>query len=167
MDNVPSSAILAIIAIVAACILGAFIFSTVNSQQDAGNRALSQTEQMNTALDESKYTVYDGATVTGSQVLSAIKTFKNGDIYIKVSNGSGDAFYIFRSDSVEAGNKQSDEDYSTAVAAAKNKGNSETYITPSAQFQGKVARDDKNGAIVGLIFEKVGSSGAAGTGTDG
>ena len=109
MDNVPSSAILAIIAIVAACILGAFIFSTVNSQQDAGNRALSQTEQMNTALDESKYTVYDGATVTGSQVLSAIKTFKNGDVYVEVDNGSGTKTAYVLEAATAGAKKQSDE----------------------------------------------------------
>lgn len=166
MDNVPSSAILAIIAIVAACILGAFIFSTVNSQQDAGNRALSQTEQMNTALDESKYTVYDGATVTGSQVLSAIKTFKNGDVYIEVDNdgdgGNEPVLYIL--DSKTGGKRVSDTAYSDSVSAAKNKSNADKYITPSAQFQGTVVRDSGNGAIIGITFKK---ESAAGTGTDG
>lgn len=157
MDNVPSSAILAIIAIVAACILGAFIFSTVNSQQDAGNRALSQTEQMNTALDESKYTVYDGATVTGSQVLSAIKTFKGGDTYIQVNNGSGTEVYVLSAAS--AGAEADTEDaYATKITAAKNKAETGKYITPSAQFTGKVDRDASNGAIIGITFTKVGAS---------
>lgn len=157
MDNVPSSAILAIIAIVAACILGAFIFSTVNQQQDAGNRALSQTEQMNTALDESKYTVYDGATVTGSQVLSAIKTFKNGDVYVEVNNGSGTETYVLSSNT--AGAEADTEDaYAEKITAAKNKKNTDKYITPSAQFTGKVVRDSANGAIIGVSFTKVGTT---------
>lgn len=164
MDNVPSSAILAIIAIVSACILGAFIFSTVNSQQDAGNRALSQTEQMNTALDESKYTVYDGATVTGSQVLSAIKTFKNGDVYVEVDNGSGTKTAYVLETAAAGAKKQSDEAYATALKNAKDKSSTETYITPAAQFIGQVVRDDKNGAIIGITFTK---ESAAGTGTDG
>lgn len=164
MDNVPSSAILAIIAIVAACILGAFIFSTVNSQQDAGNRALSQTEQMNTALDESKYTVYDGATVTGSQVLSAIKTFKNGDVYVEVDNGSGTPIPYVLESATAGAKKQSDEVYATALKNAKDKSSTTTYITPAAQFIGQVVRDDKNGAIIGITFTK---ESAAGTGTDG
>lgn len=158
MDNVPSSAILAIIAIVAACILGAFIFSTVNSQQDAGNRALSQTEQMNTALDESKYTVYDGATVTGSQVLSAIKSFKGGDVYIQVNNGSGtETAYVLQDASAGADN-QTEEQYAEALKKAKDKKETSTYITPAAQFTGSVVRDEKNGAIIGIHFEKVSTS---------
>lgn len=158
MDNVPSSAILAIIAIVAACILGAFIFSTVNSQQDAGNRALSQTEQMNTALDESKYTVYDGATVTGSQVLSAIKTFKGGDVYVQVDNGSGTkTAYVLKEASAGA-DVMSDTEYADAIKKAKDKKETALYITPAAQFIGQVDRDEKNGAIIGVTFTKVGAS---------
>ena len=162
MDNVPSSAILAIIAI-----LGAFIFSTVNSQQDAGNRALSQTEQMNTALDESKYTVYDGATVTGSQVLSAIKTFKGGEVGVAVDNSGGGTYtcYVRVLDGVSAsettatlGAAQSDSDYATAVKDAKDKTKSDKYITPAAQYTGSVLRDANNGAIVGLKFTKITAS---------
>lgn len=164
MDNVPSSAILAIIAIVAACILGAFIFSTVNSQQDAGNKALSQTEQMNTALDESKYTVYDGATVTGSQVLSAIKTFKGGDVYVQVDNGSGTKTPYVLSAATAGAAKQTDAEYADALKKAKDKSSTTTYITPAAQFIGQVDRDQQNGAIIGVTFTK---DSAAGSGSNG
>ena len=94
MDNVPSSAILAIVAIVAACLLGAFIFTTVQSQKESGNQAIAKTEAMNTSLDESTFTQYDGATVTGSQVLSAIKLMKTEGVVVVVDNGSGVAQYL-------------------------------------------------------------------------
>ena len=80
MDNVPSSAILAIIAIVAACLLGALIFTTVQSQKEAGNQAVSKAEEMNAALDEADLTQYDGVQVSGSQVKSAIKLLKSSKV---------------------------------------------------------------------------------------
>ena len=94
MDNVPSSAILAIVAIVAACLLGAFIFTTVQSQKESGNQAIAKTEAMNTSLDESTFTQYDGATVTGSQVLSAIKLMKTEGVVVVVDNGNGVSQYL-------------------------------------------------------------------------
>ena len=144
MDNVPSSAILAIVAIVAACLLGAFIFTTVQSQKEAGNGAVTKTEQMNSSLDESTYTQYDGATVTGTQVLAAAKALKGTEIVIivKVTDSVFDTF-----------DEQDAKGYSTTLASAKKKG-SPNYITPSAKFTGSIQRNPDNGAIMSITFER-------------
>lgn len=174
MDNVPSSAILAIVAIVAVCILGAFIFTTVQSQKEAGNQAVNKTEEMNTALDESTYTQYDGATVTGSQVLAAIKLMKNDGICVQVYNGGQMTQYLRKLDgaattavtstdteltAVAAGKNakdgnNGDQDYAKSIAAAKDKSDSKHYITPSAQYVGGIVRSKANGSIIGVTFTK-------------
>ena len=77
MDNVPSSAILAIVAIVLACLFAAFAFSAVQSQKTSGSNAMVKVEGMNTELDESDLTQYDGQIFTGSQVVEAIKKLKD------------------------------------------------------------------------------------------
>ena len=77
MDNVPSSAILAIVAIVLACLFAAFAFSAVQSQKTSGSNAMVKVEGMNTELDESDLTQYDGQILTGSQVVEAIKKLKD------------------------------------------------------------------------------------------
>ena len=182
MDNVPSSAILAIVAIVAACILGAFIFTTVQSQKEAGNSAINKVDTMNSTLDESTYTQYDGATVTGSQVLAAIKLLKTNGVAIVVDNGNYASQYLNtmsgggttataswnsitkatidseadttgdHGEGVAADGSTAIKTYSDLIAQAKNKTNAKAYITPSANFVGSIVRDSKNGSIIGVVF---------------
>ena len=182
MDNVPSSAILAIVAIVAACLLGAFIFTTVQSQKESGNQAIAKTEAMNTSLDESTFTQYDGATVTGSQVLSAIKLMKTEGVVVVVDNGSGVSQYLNTlTESTptipttagsalpttgEIGNADNSGnlgtaadtkvkgDYSSMIKEAKNKSDAAMYITPSANYTGGIIRSASNGSIIGVTFQK-------------
>ena len=165
MNEVPASAILLIVGIIVACLLGAFVFSTITSQRQQGSKALSQTEQMGVALDESKITIYDGQTVTGSQVLSAITILKDQPVVLCVDNGSGtNTPYIYTSqvawsaddasmDSI--GTKMTASQLSDAIIKAQNPTERTTYITPSAQFIGKVIRDKDTNAITALCFQPV------------
>ena len=176
MDNVPSSAILAIVAIVAACILGAFIFTTVQSQKEAGNSAINKVDTMNATLDESTYTQYDGATVTGSQVLAAIKLMKTNGVAVVVDNGNGVVEYLndltgctaaadtpmaaggytLAKDTLAnadaTGDKGGSGTYSDIMKLAKDKTKTANYITPSANFVGSIVRDSKNASIIGVVF---------------
>ena len=176
MDNVPSSAILAIVAIVAACILGAFIFTTVQSQKEAGNSAINKVDTMNATLDESTYTQYDGATVTGSQVQAAIKLMKTNGVAVVVNNGNGAIEYLTHltgfaagvtyaaadgKDTLAAADSTGDNGfgsgaaktaYSNLMKLAKDKTKTANYITPSANFVGSIVRDSKNGSIIGVVF---------------
>lgn len=90
MDNVPSSAILAIVAIVLACLFAAFAFSAVQSQKTSGSNAMVKVEGMNTELDESDLTQYDGQILTGSQVIEAIKKLKDTEgVTVSTTNATG------------------------------------------------------------------------------
>ena len=167
MENVPSSAILAIVAIVVACLFGAFIFTVVTTQKDQGNQALNKVEAINTALDESTMTQYDGATVTGSQVLSAIKLLKGEKVSVVVNNGSGAVTYLYTANA-DGTLSAITNDYSTMIKNAKDKSNA-AYITPSAQFIGSLTRGT-NGAITTVTFtieSQVGAGGAGGAGGGG
>ena len=89
MDNVPSSAILAIVAIVLACLFAAFAFSAVQSQKTSGSNAMVKVEGMNTELDESDLTQYDGQILTGSQVVEVIKKLKDTEgVVVSTTNSS-------------------------------------------------------------------------------
>lgn len=165
MSNVPSSAIIAIVAIVAACIIGAFIFTTVQSQKESGNQAVSKTETMNSSLDESRYTQYDGATVTGTQVLAAIKLLKNDGIAVIVNNGKQSTQYLNTigvhnvasntgtlSSTADSSGNQGDAPYADLMKKAKTKSETAYYITSTGNFTGTVIRDSGNQSIIGVVF---------------
>lgn len=162
MDNVPSSAIMAIIAIVAACLIGAFIFTTVQSQKESGNAALTKVEGMNNQLDEADLTQYDGATVTGSQVKAAIKLLKDQQVSIKVVNGNNTVQYNYTctgaDGSVEkitenkTGSDATNADSLLTVPTSKN---AKGYITPSAQYTGAITRNTQTNVIVQITFTRV------------
>ncbi len=158
MNEVPSSAILAIVGIVMACAFGAFMFNTVQSQKTAGNQAMSKVEQMNAQLDEADITQYDGQVVTGSQVVSAMTMLKDRGIVLTVHNGKNEATYYINPDADASAQKTDQDNWSKAMKNVKTR-SSKYYITPSAQFQGSVVRD-ASGAIIQLTFSKVGSTAA-------
>ncbi len=167
MENVPSTAIIAVVAIVLACLLAAWGFSVVTAQRQQGNKAVSNVEQMNAALDESKFTVYEGATVTGSQVLAAITTLKEYPISVTVNNGTGTTTsYIYSGGptagadtwDIASGTKMTNKEFSDAITKAQNATETSTYITPSAQFIGGVVRNKDTNAITAVTFEPVNST---------
>lgn len=167
MENVPSTAIIAVVAIVLACLLAAWGFSVVTAQRQQGNKAVSNVEAMNAALDESKFTQYEGVTVTGSQVLAAITTLKEYPIAVTVDNGTGTTTsYIYTGGpdagastwDIASGTKMNNQDFSKAITEAQDATKTNTYITPSAQFIGGVVRNDKTNAITAVTFKPVNST---------
>ena len=132
MDNVPSSAILAIVAIVLACLFAAFAFTTIQSQKTAGSNAMVKVEGMNTALDESDFTQFDGALLTGSQVLAAIQQYKDAEgVVFSVQNKAGTA-------TVYGNNAYASETTTSATTPANNTLNG-TEQTPKAEVHGSLA----------------------------
>ena len=106
---------------------------------------------MSTTMDESQYTEYDGAIVSGTQVISFIKAHSNDEICVTVNNGHSTTNYIYSStdltDKTGVGN----------IAQAQNKANLSTvYINPNSKYLGAVVRDSvdaTNGTIVGVTFD--------------
>lgn len=150
MDSI-SKAIQVVGGIVLTLLLVSLIFSAYSTQQDNANQAITKTNEMNVTLLESDYTQYDGATISGSEVVNVIKRFKDQDIYVGVcvtaTSGVGTSFDYYNHDATLGTNNIKD------LASAKVKSNA-NYITPSAQFLGEVKRDDTTGAIVGITFTR-------------
>ncbi len=163
MENVPSTAIIAVVAIVLACLLAAWGFSVVTAQRQQGNKAVQNVEQMNAALDESKFTVYEGATVTGSQVIAAITTLKDQPVAIAVNNGKETKSYIYTglsetAESYTLATKRTAKEFSDDMVKMQDATQQDYFITPSAQFIGAVVRDPNTQAITGVIFKPVNST---------
>ena len=164
MENIAPKAIAAIVGIILTVLLISFIFGIWNQQKTSGNKAMAQVEQISANMEEADITQYDGETVTGSQVLSAIKTLEGKEVSIAViqtpgtapttvqSEGGNTYVYNYKADSdkIEA---ISTADRSKDYTDAKSKTTS-AYITPSAKYNGSIVRSENTGAILQLIFQR-------------
>ena len=179
MDNVPSSAILAIVAIVLACLFAAFAFTTIQSQKTAGSNAMVKVEGMNTALDESDFTQFDGALLTGSQVLAAIQQYKDSEGVVFSVKNKGDSATVYYYSNGLTSTTDADKKTSVTIPAGASYAKTGTttptvlavngttlgemqnkndvhYITPSGKFRGTVSRNSATNAIdyVAFVQEK-------------
>ncbi len=130
-------------------IVGA-IFGIWNIAQGFITKGGNKLTQISTTMDESDYTKYDGAIVTGTEVVAAIKYFDQAEVCISVNNGHTTTTYVY--DSVDLTTRSTNN-----VSAAQNKINVSTvYINPNSKYLGKVVRDaadPTHGTIVGLEFQ--------------
>ncbi len=104
---------------------------------------------LSTTLEEEDVAQYDGLTLSGTQVISALKQLAGQPVCITVSNGHTTTAYNYTDTTLQT--------VSTAqTAAVENKANLSTvYINPSSVYVGSVVRDSAGGvkgAIVGLNF---------------
>lgn len=134
-----------VFAIVLACLVIGFVFIVWNSVKESGNTALTDTNSMVTQMDEAKYTQYDGAIITGSEVINVIKQHSNDDIYVGVDVGAGLVNYVHSDATLSAPGAD--------VSLTRQK-TSPTYISPNAKFTGKIVRETTTDAILGVEFTK-------------
>lgn len=180
MDNVPSSAIMAIIGIVAACFIGTFIFASTRMQKESGNLVASKIEGVSSNISEADIAMYDGKTVTGADVKSAIKLFKNELLQIEVE-GHGVYNYLIRSMSwsrpvwtgsgwgseegwsydpqkivdgePDTSKNEIKSDNGRFAKVSSNKSDP-SYIDPTEYYVGSIERNHDNGEVMYLTFKK-------------
>lgn len=151
MQNVPSSAILAIISIVAAVLVGTFAVSTFYSAQDSGMKLSGDATQQIVSIS-SDLNVENGEKLSGSQVKSCIQTNDAAEISLQVDNGTGKKSYYYTLDSDnELGEKIDNTD---AKRAMQDKNKAEYYIAPSDVYEAQLIFGEKTGAVTGVLFEK-------------
>lgn len=155
--DVVSSAIMIVVGVVVAAIVALWVYNTVREEKEAGDQALSQVAQMNNALLESQFTIYDGVQIKGSQVINAIRNFESQDtqINVKVNNGTSEVDYCY---DTSLKNKIDSNDASTGMKIYNNKSDMNSYINPSANFAGTVVRDEKTNTILGIKFTLISAS---------
>lgn len=134
-----------VFAMVLACLVIGFVFMVWSSVKESGNTALTDTNSMVTQMEEAKYTQYDAAVITGSEVINVIKQHAGEEIYVGVNVGSGMVNYIHSDQSLAAAGAD--------LSLARDK-TSATYISPNARFTGKVIRNTATDAILGIEFTK-------------
>lgn len=131
-------------AVIAILIILGVVLSSVNKGKDFAESANDKLTGMSIALEESDYTRYDGAIVTGSDVISAIKYFDStDDVCITVVTSKGTNNYIFTSPDLSTPSNLS-------VANTRDK-SSQYYINPGSKFLGECVRDS-DGTITNIIF---------------
>ncbi len=140
------------------------VVNLFGSAQEASKQAQNDFSSMQTELAAAAFDGYDNTTLTGSQVMNAVRKYSGKNSFgIQVITGKqaakGDeigAWYINRVNTVI-----NSEDYGSVFTNVANLSklsdatdeSLDTYINPSGQFKGEVIRD-KSGAVRGLIFKQ-------------
>ncbi len=153
---------LGITAIVLIIVVVAFNFG-----RNAANTAISNLSNETTQIEESRYTMYDGATITGAEVVNLISKYANDNICIRVqvdppltpaqaknpSTAPGGTAYIFDDESL-----QSPKDEATKTQDLRNAqdiSDPAHYINPSSKFYGRIIRSEQTNGIMGIAFWRV------------
>lgn len=110
--------------------------------------ATDQIDSIRMAERMEKYTIFDGETVCGSDVISAIRSFRLDDISIQVDNGGGDVKnYIYTDTTLKIKSTEK------VVVATNKKNIGNGYINPTSKYRSELVYDDSlNGIIVGIRF---------------
>lgn len=134
------------------------VVNLFGSAQEASKQAQQDFSSMQTELSAAAFAGYDNTTLTGSQVLNAIRKYSSKASFgIQVITGKNEdgIWYIkpinVDEDSDEYGNVESGSVGSITSDATDEE--SDDYINPSGQFKGTVIRDS-NGVVRGIIFEQ-------------
>ena len=148
MENSLKGLILAAGTIITCVVISLGFFISREAKDTASNGA-NQINKLNSEFVESEKVIYDGATVSGSEVLNVIKKFSNERIGILVKTNKSSTYYgyIFN----ETTGEMTDKADNQLTVATDSDG--ESYINPYVNFTGKLIRD-KNEVITGIVFEQ-------------
>lgn len=147
MDNSLKGLILAAGTIIT-CVVISLGFFIAREAKDTASSGANQINKLNADFVESDKAIYDGATVSGSEVVNVIKKFKNEEIGILVKTKRCSTYYNNAFD-VRTGEftGSSNHNYDPTDSST------DFYINPYANFHGTIIRDD-NDVITGIIFEQ-------------
>lgn len=148
MENSLKGLILAAGTIITCVVISLGFFISREAKDTAANGA-NQINKLNAEFSESDKTIYDGATVSGSEVINVIKRFAGEKLSIYVTTNKSEVFYGY-SVNIHSGDIL-DEVYSE-ISSAYDEENS-AYINPYAYFKGEIIRDN-NDVITGIFFKQ-------------
>ncbi|MFG6327835.1 MAG: hypothetical protein K1W00_13395 [Lachnospiraceae bacterium] len=146
MENSLKGLILAAGTIITCVVISLGFFISREAKETAANGA-NQINKLNSEFVESDKIIYDGAMVSGSEVVNVIKKMKTDEVGILVVTNKSSNYYGYEFDT-SSGDliKKTASDYEEACVSTNKK-----YINPYANFQGKVIRD-QNDVITGIMF---------------
>lgn len=131
------------------CVVISLGFFIAREAKDTASNGANQINKLNSEFVESDKVIYDGATVSGSEVLNVIKKFQDEKLGIMVKTNKSETYYGYVFDEATGDiAKASDTSYDVACDS-----DSKMYINPYVNFEGKLIRDN-NDVITGIIFEQ-------------
>ncbi len=107
-------------------------------------------------LSDAEFDIYDNQSVSGAQVVAAIKSFREfKDVFsIRVTTNKGTVTYLngasFSGTTVTLGSAHDDGTVEDAIKSARDEANA-AFINPVASFDSQV-RKDSNGVISAIEF---------------
>ncbi len=140
---------------IGAVAIGMTIFS---QGQDLARNSSDELSRTSAELMNSKYTMYDGTKVSGTSIISAIRSFRGdeGNIIIQVTTGNGTTYQYISSGTVAGdnvtGSLSARSNTSSDIASAKDSANTR-YINPSGQFSASLAYDS-NDVVRAIVFSQ-------------
>lgn len=145
-------------------LLIALVTITVNifsSSTEATKAAQGEFASVQTELSSQAYEGYENTTLTGNQVMNAIRKFNNKSTFgIQVYTGknikgAGNASWYINQMTLNPGSATHGTTLGSATATLANAVDetSDNYINPSGQFQGVLIRDSNNN-VRGIIFQQ-------------
>lgn len=117
-----------------------------NQSQESVNIGSSKLTKLNSDLQDSDTTMYDGISISGSEVLNVIKNYSEEKVSVKVVTKKSTTYYGY---SVDAGNN-----LTTGATGSLKKAESITdnqYINPTGSFKGSILKDSNDVATC-LVF---------------
>lgn len=130
-----------------------------SSAQDMAKQAQSGFTTIQSEIAYKEYSVYDGTTVTGSQVINAIRKFQYVEpfaIQVRTRGNTSGYWYLYNAtlsgNTVNMGSKKSGTVGSDLQNNAFNP-SSNNYINPTAKFTSTIYTD-VNQVVRAIVFEQ-------------
>jgi len=128
--------------------------------QDATKSAQSNFSSIQAELDQTQFTVYDNTTVSGSQVVNALRKFQDkGEFGVQVITGknpTGSWYFKTVNTTVPVGSIGYGSISGTAPNGTLTNASNEAlndYINPAGKFKAQLVKDNSN-VIRGIIFSQ-------------
>ncbi|CAI6054695.1 hypothetical protein PAECIP112173_01534 [Paenibacillus sp. JJ-100] len=131
------------------------------SAQEATKTAQNNFADIQTELSQAAFTVYDGTTISGSQVTNALRKYADKDQFgIKVITGKNKAGQWY-GNQLNISQDLNNADYGSVIAPDDKVGSinqtmsekDNQYVNPSGKFKAVIVKDRSN-VVRGLIFQQ-------------
>lgn len=150
MENSLKGLILAA-GVIITCVVVGLGFYIAREAKDTASGGAGKISSLNSEFSENDKTLYDGMTVSGNEVVNAIRKFDKEKIGIKVVTGKSTTCYINNISTNE--NELSGQGATSDLKNASDSKN-KNYINPNGKFNGKALRDANN-SIIGIKFSQI------------
>lgn len=130
-----------LIGLVVLLLVAGFVFVVYRTGKAGASTQVDNVNKLNTTMSESRYTDYEGETITGSEVLSILKNYANDEVRLDVDGTSFN--YTDNTLTTKA----------TTEAAKASRRDSGYYISPSARYDVTIERaDDGTNEVRAMVF---------------